>query len=165
MGWQHGFSAHCGMSHALHGRVISQLDIPAMEERQHLGEVVRHQSCIWIHNLEGRRTNHPFATMRVGDGHDVGRNCHYYGIPPPRRCPAIFRIIYIDVRQIRWCSAGSVAFQSLAWPTFDVRKAKSFARTLWTNHSRWADVLVVRGQCLCSHNSYFRSNRVLWGSL
>ena len=43
----------------------------------------------------------------------------------------------------------------------EVRKAKSIARTLWINHFSWVDVLVVRGRCVCSHNSYFRSSRVL----
>ena len=132
---------------------------PELRNRYGIGQVVCHPICTYIHNLEGRRIGVGKAVMRGDGGHHVGKHCQYHGIAP--QLPSHVRIVYIDVRKIKWCSVGSVAFHSFAWPTFDVRKAESIARTLWTNHCQWADVLVVRGRCWYSNNSYFGCNRVL----
>ena len=104
---------------------------------------LRHLSCTYVHNAEGRRTGLPRAAMRVENGHHVGMNHHYHGVPPP--LPRCARVVSIDVRNIRWCSVDSVSFHSCAWPTFDVATANYIARTLWANHCRWAGVLIIRG--------------------
>lgn len=96
--------------------------------------------------------------MVVDGGRHVGKNCQYHGISPQLLSQT--PIVYIDVRKLRWCSVDSAAFHASAWPTFDAKKAKSIARTLWTNRCQLADVLVVRGCCWCSSRSCFDSNRV-----
>ena len=53
-----------------------------------------------------------------------------------------------------------MAFHLFVWPR-NSRDVRSLVRTLFINHCKWADVLVVRGRCFCSHKSCFRSNRVL----
>lgn len=68
--------------------------------------------------------------------------------------------MYIDVHKVKLCSVDGVAFHSFIWPTFDVRKVKSIARTLWINYCQWADILIIRGRCWSSLNNFFRSNRV-----
>ena len=124
-----------------------------------IGEVARRNSTTLIHHLEGGKSVAHASIVKVYAGHHVGRDCHYHGVPPP--LPSYVRIVYIDVRNVCWCSVGSVPFHSFAWPTFDVRKAKSIARTIWTNHCGWASVLVIRGRCWCSQKNWFRSNCVL----
>ena len=136
-----------------------KVNLPAIRSRWRVGDVVRHNSVIFVRHLKGRRSNVLAAGVRVHAGQHVGKNCHYHGVPPP--LPSYVRIVYIDVRRVRWCSVGSVPFHSFARPTFDVKKAKSIARTIWINHCGWANVLVIRGRCWCSQRSYFRSNRVL----
>ena len=97
--------------------------------------------------------------MWVLGGHRVGKNHQYHGIPPP--LPNSARIVYIDVRKLRRCTVDSVPLHSFVWPTPDVREAKSIARTLWTNHFGWADVLVVHGRCFSLKESGSRSDQVL----
>ena len=53
-----------------------------------------------------------------------------------------------------------MAFHSFSWPR-NTREAKGIARTLFTNHCKWADVLIVRGRCFSSHKACFRANRAL----
>ena len=61
---------------------------------------------------------------------------------------------------MRWCSVDSVAFHSFVWP-HEARDAKSFAKTLFTNHCNWRDVLIVPGRCFCSHKSCHAASPVL----
>ena len=68
--------------------------------------------------------------------------------------------MYIDVRKMCWATVGNIAFQGFAWP-FEAKKCKSIARTLFTNHCRWPDILVVRGRCFTSQPGRFSSNRIL----
>ena len=131
---------------------------PAIRNRYQIGQVVRHQIEIYIRNLEGRRTGVETAVMRVIGGHHVSNNCQFLGVAP--QLPSHVRIVYMDVRKVHWCSVGSIISHSFAWPTFDAKKVKSIARTLWTNHCHWVDVLVIHGRCWCSNNCCLRSNRV-----
>ena len=39
------------------------IGLPAVEGRRRMGEVARHQSCTWIHDVEGRGANHHRAAM------------------------------------------------------------------------------------------------------
>ena len=107
-----------------------KVDLPAFRGRWQIGHVVRYRACTYVHNLEGRRTGVPKVVMRVENGHHVGQNHLYYGVP--LLLPSHVRIVYIDVRKLKRCSPDSVSFHSSAYPTFDVRAAKSIARTLWT---------------------------------
>ena len=72
----------------------------------------------------------------------------------------IYVYIYIDTNKFHWCSIGSVAFHSFAWPQ-NVGQAKRIVPTLFANHCDWADVLIVRGRCFGDHRNCFRANRVL----
>lgn len=132
---------------------------PAIRNRWRIGEIPRRNATAVARNLGSRRTNHFLPNMKVFGDHRVGGNRNYHGVPFPLFC--CVRVVYIDVREVRWCSVGSVAFHSFAWPTFDVRTANSIVCTIWTDHRGWANVLVVRGRCWRSHGDYFRSNRVL----
>ena len=118
---------------------------PAMANMLHVDEVVRFEGRVIIHTLEGRQTNTWCSTMRVQDVHREGQNDYapgcIYSPPLPRRA----RIVYIDTRKLRWCSIGSAAFHSFAWPR-KVKEAKGIARTLFIDHRNWADVLIVRGR-------------------
>ena len=105
-----------------------KMDLAAIRRRRCIGEVVRHNSTTFVRHLEGRRSNVPSSDVKVYAGHHVGTNYNYHGVPSP--LPSYARIVYIDVRKVRWCSVGSVPFHSFAWQTFDVRKAKSIARTM-----------------------------------
>ena len=98
--------------------------------------------------------------MRVRGGHHEGRNYSAPGcvVNPP--FPKYCRIVYIDIRKLKWCSIDSVVFHSFIWPS-NVKEAKGIARTLFTNHCDWADVLIVRGRCFSSNKVCFRANRVL----
>ena len=124
-----------------------KMNIFAIRNRWRTGQVARHNSTTFVRKLEGRRTNHPLSNMKVHGGTHVGKDCNCHGIPSALLSRV--RIVYVDVRKARWCSVGSVAFHSSAWPTLDVKVATSIARTLWINHCSWADVLVVRGRCCC----------------
>lgn len=105
--------------------------LPALRGRWPVGRVIRHLVRTYIHNLEGCRAGASGAVMRVEHGHDVGKDNRYHGVPPPLL--SCVRVVYIDIRKIKLCSVGGVSFHSFAWPTFDARKAKSIARSLWTN--------------------------------
>lgn len=74
--------------------------------------------------------------------------------------PDYARIVYIDVRKVHWCSVGDVSFRSFVRPRI-AREARSIMRTVFTSQCGWADVLVVRGRCFCSHKSCHAANRVL----
>lgn len=74
--------------------------------------------------------------------------------------PEGVQIVHLDVRKVRWCTVGSVAFQGFAWPHV-AREAESIMRTLFNNLCQWADVLIVRGRCFGWQRSRFAANRVL----
>ena len=98
--------------------------------------------------------------MGITGGHHYGMSCH---VPHGGFPPLLFgdgHVVYFVVRKVRWCSVHSVAVHSFVWPR-EAREAKSIARTLFTNHGGWADVLVVRGRCFCSHGSCLAASRVL----
>ena len=133
---------------------------PAIANRLHIGEVVRYNSNIHIHQLEGRKPNIYGSSIRISGAHHVGRNCHTPGCMSKLILPDHVRIVCVDAREMRWCSVGIVAFHSFAWPR-NTKEAKGLARTLFTDHCGWADVLVVRGHCLSSSHACFRANRVL----
>ena len=134
---------------------------PAIANRLHIGEVERFQSPTFIYKLEGRKTNTVCSSLRVKNAHHEGRNYYAPGCiyNPPR--PRHVRIVYLDICKLKRCSVDSDAFHSFAWPR-NAREAKGIARTLFTNHCNWADVLIVRGRCFSSSNKFgFRANRVL----
>ena len=83
---------------------------------------------------------------------------------PARRVPASLpnnaRIVYFDVRKVRWCSVYGVAFHGSAWLRI-AQDAKSIMRTLFADQCSWAGVFVVRGLCFCSRRSCHASSRVL----
>ena len=132
----------------------TKMNLPAIRSRWCIGGVVRNNSISFVRHLEGRRSHVSAANMRVRAGHHVGKNCHDHGLPFPLL--SYVRIVFID----RWFSVGSVSFHSFAWPTCDVKTAKSIASTIWTTHCGWANSLVVRGRCWFPHKDYFKSNRV-----
>ena len=133
---------------------------PAIADRLHVGEVARFESRTFIHNLGGRKSNTWCSTLRVKNAHHQGRSYFAPGCnsnpPLPKHC----RIVYIDTCKLRGCSIDSVAFHSFVWPR-NVKEAKGIARTLFTNHCNWADVLVVRGRCFSSNKVCLRANRAL----
>ena len=94
--------------------------------------------------------------MRLMMGRDYHAPGCAYNPPLPRHA----RIVYIDTCKLRWCSVGSVASHSFAWPC-NAREAKSIARTLLINHCNWADVLIVRGRCFSTNKVCFMANRPL----
>ena len=91
---------------------------------------------------------------RVQGGHHSGRDRTIPGAHKDSR------FVYIDVRKMHWATFGNIAFQGFAWP-FEAKKCKSIVRALFSNHCRWADILVVRGRCFSSQPGRFSSNRVL----
>ena len=91
---------------------------------------------------------------RVQGGHHYGRD---RGIPVAHKDS---RFVYIDVRKMHWATVGNIAFQGFASP-FKAKECKSIVRALFSNHCRWADILVVRGRCFSSLPGRFSSNRVL----
>ena len=142
--WYHPHLREGGQQMPANARMFNKW-LPALLGRCCIGEVVRRNSVRFVRHLEGRRSNVLAADMRVHAVHHVGMNCHCHGVPPP--LPSYVRIVYIDVRMVRWCSVGSVPFHSFAWPTFEPKKAEAIARTMLINHCGWANVLVVRGRC------------------
>ena len=128
--------------------------------RGHIGEMLRFQTRTFVYNLGGRVTNTYGSAVRVPHGHHEGNNCFAPGSTFRPPLPSHCRIVYIDIRKLKWCSVDSVTFHSFVWPTI-VRKAKSIARTLYANHCNWADVLIVRGRCFRSNRVSLRANRVL----
>ena len=150
----------CGVPGPIRFRNISA-GRPAITSRLHVGEVVRFQNCTSIHNLEGRQTNTFCFTRRVKNVHHEGRNYFAPGCIYNPPLPRHVRIDDLDTCNFKWCSVDSVAFHSFAWPR-NAREAKSIARTLFTNHCNWADVLIVRGRCFSTSSQLcFRANRVL----
>ena len=133
---------------------------PAIANRLHIGEVVRYIGNIYIHNLEGRKTNAEGSSLRISDARHVGMTYHAPDCMSNPPLPRHVHIVYIDVRKVRWCSAGSVAFHSFSWPR-NTKEATGIARTLFIYHCKWAGVLVVHGRCFGSSGACFRSNRVL----
>ena len=132
----------------------------AIADRWHIGKVVRFAIRTYVHNFKGRKSNANGSIVRSRGGHHEGRNCFAPGCDYYPSLPQCCRIVYIDIRKLRWCSVDSVAFHSFKWPK-DVRKAKSIVNTLFANHCGWADVLIVRGCRFGFHSSHFRANRVL----
>ena len=121
---------------------------------------MRYHRRTYVHNLGGRKTNTFGSALRVVDAHHQGRNYNAPGCIYKPPLPSHVRIVYIDTRKLRWCTVDSVAFHSFTWPR-NAKQARSIARTLYTNHCNWADVLIVRGRCFSTNNVCFRSNRVL----
>ena len=72
----------------------------------------------------------------------------------------VAQIVYIDTCELRWCSIDSAAFHSFVWPR-NIKEAKGIARTLFTNHCNWVDVLILRCRCFSSNGLCFRANRAL----
>ena len=67
-------AANCmGVSNPIRPRNI-RTGRPAIANRLHIGEVVRFEARTFIHNLEGRKTNTWYSTMRAKGGHHEGRN-------------------------------------------------------------------------------------------
>ena len=91
---------------------------------------------------------------RIKGGHHYGKD---RGIPAAHKDT---RFVYIGVRKMHWATVGNIAFQGFAWP-FEAKKCKSIVRALFSNHCRWADVLVARGRCFSSRPGRFASNRIL----
>ena len=133
---------------------------PAIANRLHIGEGVRFQGRTLIRNLEGRTTITFGFTLRIKNAHHEGRNYHAPSCIHNLPLPSHVRIVYIDTSKLRWCSVGSVAFHSFAWPK-NVREAKGIARTLFTNHYNLADVLIVRGRSFSANKVCFKANRAL----
>ena len=133
---------------------------PAIVDKLHVGEVVRFRHSTFIHNLRGRKTDTWCSTLHVENCHHVGRNCFALGCNYNPRLPRYCRIVWIDTCKLKWRSVGSVAFHSFAWPR-NVKEANGIARTLFTNHCDWADMLIVRGRCSSAHKVCFRANRPL----
>ena len=121
--------------------------------------MVRFQTRTFVYNLGGRRTNTCGSAVRVWGGHHEGNNYFAPGCTSDPSLPSYCRIVYIATRKLRWCSVDSVAFHSFVWPK-NVKEAKGIARTLFTNHCDWVDVLIVRGRCFSSSKVSFRANRV-----
>ena len=70
------------------------------------------------------------------------------------------RIAYIDTRKLTWCSANSVVFHSFTWSR-DTKQTRGTARTLFTNHCDWTDVLIVRDPYFNSSKIWFTTNKIL----
>lgn len=119
------------------------------------GNVTRRASCAIVMNLEGRHVDSVRSTMRIKGGHHYGPDNL---VPAP--LPNNVRIVYLDVRKVRLCSAHGVAFHGFVWPLV-AWEAGSIMRTLFIDHCSWVDVLFVRGGRFCSHSSFHASNRVL----
>ena len=133
---------------------------PVVANMLPIGEVLRFQHRTLTHTLGGRNTNTWCSALGVKNCYHVGRNYDApgctYNPPLPKYC----RVVCIDACKFMWCSFGSVAFHSLAWPR-NVKDANGIARTLFINHCNWADVLIVRGRCFSSSKVCFRANRAL----
>ena len=126
------------------------------------GDVVSRGSCAVVNDVEGRRLSVARSSVKIKDGQHASRAamCRHRDNVVFAFLPNNVRIVYLDVRKLRWCSVGSIAFHSFAWPRI-AREAKSVARTLFINNCHWAGVLVVRGRCVCPRGSYRAANRVL----
>ena len=139
-----------------------KIDRPAIAHRLHIGKVARFEGRTFIHKFggEGRTTNTFCSTMRVRGGHHEGRSYFARGciVNPP--LANYCRTECIDICKLMWCSIGSAAFHSFVWPR-NVKEAKGIARTLFTNHCNWVDVLIVRGRCSSSNKVWFRASMVL----
>ena len=131
----------------------------AVDDRWHIGRIERFATRTYIHGFIGRKSIVNCSIVRVKDGHHVGKNCFRLGCGDHPLLPLDCRIVYLDVRKLKWCSVDSVAFHSFKWPK-DGRKAKSIVRTLSANYCNWADVLIVRGRCFRYTDGY-TANRVL----
>ena len=132
----------------------------AVVRRLHVGIVARVGSPTPTHNLEGRMITTSGSAIRMDDAHHFGKNYHAQEcrLNPP--LPSHVRMVYIDARRFRWCSVGSAAFHSFAWPR-GTREARGIARTLFTNHCGWAGVLIVRGRCFGPIKYCLTANRIL----
>lgn len=104
-----------------------------------LGIVERRGIVTVVCNLEGRRTGVWHSEMQVRNGHNSG-GCIGIGLASNGR------LVYIDIRKVRRCSAKGTAFHGFVWPRI-ARGVKSIMRILFINHCQWADVLIVRGRC------------------
>ena len=116
-----------------------------------VSDVERRGSCAVVCNLEGRRSGAVRSRMEIKGGHRHGVCCHER-VFRGNLLPNNVRVVYLDVREVRWCSVGSVAFHGFAWPRI-AREAKPIARPLFTNRCHWAGVLVAHGRGFCSHQS------------
>ena len=125
-----------------------------VSDRFKVGRMMRMRHKTIVDCYEGRRSKTYGASIVVTGGHHYGTPCAH----SPQLSSA--RIVYIDVRKVHWATIGGVAFQGSAWPRI-AKKCKSIVRTLFANHCQWADVLVVRGRCFCSHSSCHAGNRIL----
>ena len=136
---------------------------PTIAERFHIGEVVRHGSLAFVHNMEGRRTNTGRAALMIEKGwHHQGKNFLKPGCTLP--FPSHVRFVYLDKRKIRWCWYNSAAFHSFVWPSGPstlAKEAKAIVRMLIANHCKWSGVLIVRGRCFGKRKENFYVNMVL----
>ena len=151
----------CGLIEIYPFRLCNiRLGYPVIADRFYIGELARYGTRTFIHDAGGRQTNTLEAAVRVTYAHQVGRMLHVSGstLSPP--LPSRVRIVCVDTCKLKWCSIDSVAFHSFVWPR-NTQQAKSIARTLYTNHCNWADVLIVRGRCFSRFHACFRANRVL----
>ena len=105
-----------------------------------------------------RKTNTCKSFVRVKGGNHEGRNYFAFGCKLNPPLPGYCRIVDIDTEKFHWCSIGSVAFHSFAWPQ-DFGKTKSIVRKLFADHCDWVDVLIVRGRRFDYHRNCFRANR------
>ena len=112
----------------------------AIANRLYVGEVVRFGGKMYIYNVEGRKTNTCGSAVRVSDACHVGSNCRALGCTGRPSLPSHARIVYIDVRKIRWCSVDNVAFHSFPWPR-NTKEAKCIVRTLFITCCRANRVL------------------------
>ena len=125
--------------------------------RLHVGTVARGGQT-FIHNLEGRMINAVGPAFMIDNAQGRNYRARECKLNPPLRSHV--RIVYIDTRKLKWCSVDSVAFHSFAWPR-STQEARGIARTLFTNHCNWADVLIVRGRCFGSNHCCHWANRIL----
>ena len=136
---------------------------PAIRERLHVGEVVRHGSQTYVHNMEGCRTNTMDSSMRIcKDGHHQGKNCHSSDRRLPLPLPSNVRIVYLNVRKLDDVQLIVLHFARSFGPVMLGRPNPLDAQFAF-NHCHWVDLLVVRGRCSCSHKKRFRYNRAFEG--
>ena len=113
-----------------------------------------HDTMLEIYDIGLPWLNGGDSKARIKGGHHYGIG---HDIPAEHKDT---RLVYIDVRKVFWATVGNIAFQGFAWP-FEAKKCKSIVRALFSNHCRWADVLVVRGRNFRSRPGRYPRDRIL----
>lgn len=139
--------------------------LPAIGDRLYVGEVFRCGIGTLVYNLDDSCTNTWRSAINIDkDAHNQGRAVHRSGKTWILPLPGHARIVYLDVRGIRWCLFDSGALRSFVWPR-NGRMAKGISRTLRINHCQWNDIFAVRGRCVGTRKRCASSNRTSEGFL